>query len=45
LKREIQQRLENPLAQKILAGDFVAGGTIFVDAQEGEQTPKVAIVH
>ena len=25
MKRAIEQQLENPLAQKILAGDFVAG--------------------
>ncbi|MCH6572092.1 MAG: ATP-dependent chaperone ClpB [Proteobacteria bacterium] len=32
LKREIQQQLENPLAQRILAGDFGPGTTIKVDA-------------
>ncbi len=32
LKRAIQQRLENPLAQKILAGEFLAGDTIMVEA-------------
>jgi ATP-dependent Clp protease ATP-binding subunit ClpB len=31
LKRTIQQRLENPLASKILAGQFVNGDTIHVD--------------
>ena len=35
LKRAIQQRIENPLAQKILAGEFTAGDTIVVDA-DGE---------
>ena len=35
LKRAIQQRIENPLAQKILAGEFMAGDTIVVDA-DGE---------
>ncbi|MBX9736921.1 MAG: hypothetical protein K2X32_08340, partial [Phycisphaerales bacterium] len=33
LKRVIQQRLENPLASRLLAGEFVAGQTIKVDAQ------------
>jgi ATP-dependent Clp protease ATP-binding subunit ClpB len=33
LKRTIQQRLENPLASKILAGEFGPGDTIRVDAQ------------
>lgn len=36
LKRAIQQELENPLAQRILAGEFAAGDTIHVDAGEGE---------
>ncbi|MDO4222607.1 MAG: type VI secretion system ATPase TssH, partial [Acinetobacter sp.] len=36
LKRAIQQELENVLAQKILAGEFVAGDTIQVQA-DGEQ--------
>ncbi|HMA98823.1 MAG TPA: AAA family ATPase, partial [Wenzhouxiangella sp.] len=36
LKRAIQQKLENGLAQKILAGEFGPGDTIRVDAAEGE---------
>ena len=32
LKRAIQQQLENPLAQRILAGEFGPGDTITVDA-------------
>jgi len=35
LKRAIQQKLENPLAQKILAGDFEPGSTVKVDVKEG----------
>ena len=31
---KIHQALENPLAQKILAGDFGPGDTIFVDARD-----------
>jgi ATP-dependent Clp protease ATP-binding subunit ClpB len=31
LKREIQQQVENPLAQLILAGDFVPGDTVYVE--------------
>ena len=34
LKRVIQQQLENPLAQQILAGDFGPGDTIRVSAPE-----------
>jgi len=36
LKRAIQNQLENPLAQKILSGDFVSGQTIKVQVQEGK---------
>ena len=36
LKRAIQQELENPLSQRILAGEFAAGETINV-ALEGEK--------
>jgi ATP-dependent Clp protease ATP-binding subunit ClpB len=32
LKRAIQQRLQNPLAVRLLQGDFVAGDTVLVDA-------------
>ncbi|HZF99239.1 MAG TPA: ATP-dependent chaperone ClpB [Pseudoxanthomonas sp.] len=35
LKRAIQQQLENPLAQKILAGEFSSGDTIVVTADGG----------
>ncbi len=35
LKRAIQQRLENPLAQDILAGRFEPGDTIRVEAEQG----------
>ncbi len=35
LKRAIQQQLENPLAQKILAGEFVSGDTVQVSAEGG----------
>jgi len=36
LKRAIQQQLENPLAQKILAGEFGSGDTVRVDAEGGK---------
>jgi ATP-dependent Clp protease ATP-binding subunit ClpB len=35
LKRAVQQQLENPLAQKILGGEFVSGDTIGVEAEAG----------
>lgn len=36
LKREIQSQLENPLAQRILAGEFMPGDTIHISEQQGE---------
>ncbi len=35
LKRAIQQQLENPLARKVLAGDYVAGDTARVTVRDG----------
>jgi ATP-dependent Clp protease ATP-binding subunit ClpB len=34
LKRAIQNSIENPLAQRILAGDFATGDTILIDVEE-----------
>ncbi len=36
LKRAIQAQIENPLAQRILAGDFGSGDTVHVDAEGGK---------
>jgi len=36
LKRAIQQQLENPLAKRLLAGDFLPGTSVVVDAVDGE---------
>jgi ATP-dependent Clp protease ATP-binding subunit ClpB len=36
LKRAIETGVENPLAQKILRGDFVPGDVIVVDVSGGE---------
>jgi len=38
LKRAIQQQLENPLAQEILAGRFASGDGIHVDVRDGAFT-------
>jgi ATP-dependent Clp protease ATP-binding subunit ClpB len=35
LKRAIQQEIENPLAQKILSGDYASGDTITVRVEDG----------
>ncbi|MDG6774735.1 ATP-dependent chaperone ClpB [Thiomicrorhabdus sp. ZW0627] len=36
LKRAIQQRVENPLAQKLLKGEFVSGSTIHITVDNDE---------
>jgi ATP-dependent Clp protease ATP-binding subunit ClpB len=36
LKRAVQRLLENPLALRLLEGDFAEGDTVKVDAQEGD---------
>jgi ATP-dependent Clp protease ATP-binding subunit ClpB len=38
LKRAIQHQLENPLAQRILRGDFAPGDTVRVSARDGTLT-------
>jgi ATP-dependent Clp protease ATP-binding subunit ClpB len=36
LKRAIQRMIENPLALRLLEGDFTEGDTVLVDAKDGE---------
>ena len=36
LKRAIQQTIENPLSQELLAGEYVAGDTISVDVEDSK---------
>ncbi len=38
LRRAIQRELENPLARRILGGDFLPGSTVVVDAVDGALT-------
>ena len=38
LKRAIQQYLENPLAQQLLVGEYMAGDVIAVDVKNAELT-------
>jgi len=45
LKRVIQQRLENPLADHLLRGDFVAGDTIQVTEEHGQFAFSKARLH
>jgi ATP-dependent Clp protease ATP-binding subunit ClpC len=49
LRRAIQRLIEDPLSERLLMGDFKAGDTIYVDAQNGEtvftsELPEVAPV-
>ncbi|MGA2439853.1 MAG: AAA family ATPase, partial [Tepidisphaeraceae bacterium] len=41
LKRVIQQRIENPIAGKILAGEFGEGDTISIDANPNKQAFQI----
>jgi ATP-dependent Clp protease ATP-binding subunit ClpB len=45
LKRAIQQQLENPLAQRILRGDFGPGDTIRVGAADGSLSFDKGVKH
>jgi ATP-dependent Clp protease ATP-binding subunit ClpB len=36
LKRAIQQQVENPLAERILRGEFSPGDTVTVDGRDGQ---------
>ena len=45
LKRAIQAELENPLADHLLRGDFVAGDTIFVELEQGELVCQRPMLH
>ena len=36
LKRAIQQQIENPLAQKILSGEFSSGEAVKIDVEDGQ---------
>ena len=42
LKRVIQQRIENPIAGKILNGEFGEGDTISIDMDSGKHAFKFA---
>ena len=45
LKRSIQDLLENPLAQHLLAGDFIAGDVVIVDIKDGALNFQKAAKH
>jgi ATP-dependent Clp protease ATP-binding subunit ClpB len=40
LKRAIQQSIENPLANKLLSGDYPQGSTIYLEVENGEMRFK-----
>jgi ATP-dependent Clp protease ATP-binding subunit ClpB len=44
LKRALQRLVENPLALKLLVGQFVDGDTVRVDVREGELVFEKAVV-
>jgi ATP-dependent Clp protease ATP-binding subunit ClpA len=44
LRRSIQRLVENPLAKRILAGEFAAGSTVRIDLRDGELVFEPAAV-
>ena len=44
LKRVIQQRIQNPLALRLLQGEFRPGDTVFVDVEPGGSFTFSAVV-
>ena len=45
LKRSIQDLMENPLAQHLLASDFIGGDVVHVDVKDGVLNFQKAIKH
>ena len=45
LKRVIQQQVENPLAGKILAGEFADGDTIKIDIDKARHAFTFGAIH
>ena len=45
LKRAIQTMIENPLAQKLLAGEFASGDTVAVDLEDDDLIFSKAYTH
>ncbi len=43
LKRVIQNKIEDPLSDALLAGDFVDGDTVIIDAEVGEEQPEIVM--
>lgn len=43
LKRVIQQKIEDPLSDKMLAGEFEDSDTVVVDIEEGEEQPEIIL--
>jgi ATP-dependent Clp protease ATP-binding subunit ClpC len=43
LKRVIQNKIEDPLSDKLLNGEFVDGDTVLVDVEVGEEQPEIVL--
>jgi ATP-dependent Clp protease ATP-binding subunit ClpC len=43
LKRVIQNKIEDPLSDALLSGDFVDGDTVVIDAEVGEEQPEIVL--
>ena len=43
LKRVIRQRIEDPLSEALLNGDFEEGDTVVIDVEVGEEQPEIVL--
>ena len=43
LKRVIQNKIEDPLSDSLLNGEFVDGDTVLIDAHVGEEQPEIVL--
>ena len=43
LKRVIRQRIEDPLSEALLSGEFKEGDTVVIDVEVGEEQPEIVL--
>src|SRR5690606_16068216 len=43
LKRVLQSKIEDPLSDALLAGDFKEGDAILIDVEVGEEQPEIVL--
>jgi ATP-dependent Clp protease ATP-binding subunit ClpA len=43
LKRVIQNKIEDPLSDALLSGEFAEGDTVVIDVEVGEEQPEIIL--